>query len=156
VASLLNTFEIGRRFEVSVLLDGRFGNDVANFTRRITEFFGADKVIEREISGDTIPRTFDRNPAGRINIYEEYIEDGSYVKLREVALRIRFDQPWVRRFGAETIDLRVAGRNLVTWTDYRGLDPEINLFTSNTVARGVDFANTPNPRTFTLRVQLQF
>jgi len=156
VASLLNTFEIGRRVEVSVLLDGRFGNDVANFTRRITEFFGADKVIEREISGDTIPRTFDRNPAGRINIYEEYIEDGSYVKLREVALRIRFDQPWVRRFGAETIDLRVAGRNLVTWTDYRGLDPEINLFTSNTVARGVDFANTPNPRTFTLRVQLQF
>jgi outer membrane receptor protein involved in Fe transport len=156
VAALLNTFELGRRVEVSVLLDGRFGNDVANFTRRITEFFGADKVLEREINGDTIPRTFSRNPTGRINIYEEYVEDGSYIKLREVALRFRFDQPWVRRLGAQTLDLRVAGRNLATWTNYRGLDPEINLFTSNTVARGVDFANTPNPRTFTFSVQLQF
>ena len=46
--SLANTFSIGRNFEVSVLLDGRFGNDVANFTRRITEFFGADKSLEKE------------------------------------------------------------------------------------------------------------
>lgn len=156
IAFFLNTFEIRRRMEVSVLLEGRFGNDVANFTRRITEFFGSDKVIEREISGDTIPRTFSRNPAGRINIYEEYIEDGGFVKLREVALRVRFDQPWVRRLGAATMDIRLAGRNLITWTDYRGLDPEINLFTSNTVARGVDFANTPLPRSFTFSVQFTF
>ncbi|MGH7607622.1 MAG: TonB-dependent receptor domain-containing protein, partial [Gemmatimonadales bacterium] len=156
IASLLNTFEIGSHFEVTVLLDGRFGNDVANFTRRITEFFGADKVLEREISGDTIPRTFSRNPAGRIQIYEEYIEDGSYVKLREISVRYRFDQPWVRRLGAETMDIRLSGRNLVTWTDYRGIDPEINLFGNNTVARGVDFANTPNPRPFILSVQFQF
>jgi hypothetical protein len=46
-ASLANTFSIGRNFDVSVLFDGRFGNDVANFTRRITEFFGADKNLER-------------------------------------------------------------------------------------------------------------
>lgn len=156
IASLLNTFELGPRLELTVLFDGRFGNDVANFTRRITEFFGSDKVLEREINGDTIPRTFSRNPAGRINIYEEYIEDGSYVKLREVSVRYRFDQPWIRRLGAATMDIRLSGRNLVTWTNYRGLDPEINLFANNTVARGVDFANTPNPRSFILSVQFQF
>lgn len=156
IASLLNTFELGSRLELTVLFDGRFGNDVANFTRRITEFFGSDKILEREISGDTIPRTFSRNPAGRIQIYEEYIEDGSYVKLREISVRYRFDQPWVRRLGAETMDIRLSGRNLLTWTNYRGLDPEINLFANNTVARGVDFANTPNPRSFILSVQFQF
>ncbi|HEU5261294.1 MAG TPA: SusC/RagA family TonB-linked outer membrane protein [Gemmatimonadales bacterium] len=156
IASLLNTFDLGRHVHISVLLDGRFGNDVANFTRRITEFFGADKVIEREISRDTFPRTFTLNPTGRINIYEEYIENGSFVKLREVAVKLRFDQPWVRKLGAETLDLMLAGRNLITWTSYRGLDPEINLFTANTVARGVDFANTPIPRTFTLSVGFNF
>lgn len=156
IASLLNTFELGRRIQVSVLLDGRFGNDVANFTRRITEFFGADKVIEREISRDTFPRTFTLNPTGRINIYEEYVENGSFVKLREVSVKFRFDQPWVRKLGAETLDLVLAGRNLITWTSYRGLDPEINLFTANTVARGVDFANTPIPRTFTLSIGFNF
>ena len=78
------------------------------------------------------------------------------MKLREVALRLRFDKPWVRKLGAETIDLRLAGRNLITWTSYRGLDPEINLFTENSVARGVDFANTPIPRSVTAGIILNF
>jgi TonB-dependent starch-binding outer membrane protein SusC len=156
IASLFNTFDIGRKVQVSVLLDGRFGNDVANFTRRITELFGVDKIVEREISGDTIPRTFTLNPAGRSLIYEEYIEDGSYVKLREIAVRFRFEQPFGGLLGAETMDLRLAGRNLATWTSYGGLDPEINLFSGNTVARGVDFANTPLPRTFTVGVNFTF
>ena len=156
VASLSNTLRLGRRLEVSFLLDGRFGNDVANFTRRITELFGVDKVVEREISGDTIPRTFSRNPASRSLIYEEYIEDGSFVKLREVAVSLHFDQPWVRRFGAEAMDVRLAARNLHTWSSYRGLDPEVNLFSASTVSRGVDFANTPIPRSFTVSVDLSF
>ncbi|MGH7548047.1 MAG: SusC/RagA family TonB-linked outer membrane protein [Gemmatimonadales bacterium] len=156
IASLLNTVDLGRRVQLSVLLDGRFGNDVANFTRRIAERLGADKNVEREISGEVPPRTYTLNPAGRFLVYEEYIEDGSFVKLREIALRVRFDQAWVKQLGAETMDLRLAGRNLVTWTGYGGLDPEINLFTSNTVARGVDFVNAPLPRSFSFSVHFTF
>ena len=156
VASLGNTLDLPWNIRLSVLLDGRFGNDVANFTRRITEFFGSDKVLEREVSGDTVSRTFGRNPNGRIQIYEEYIEDGSYVKLREVALQIVFDQPWVRRLRARSLSLRLAGRNLYTWTDYAGLDPEINLFSANTVSRGVDFATTPLPRQFSVGVTFNY
>ncbi|MDH5805629.1 MAG: TonB-dependent receptor, partial [Gemmatimonadota bacterium] len=155
-ASVLNTFSVGQNVEISFLLDGRFGNDVANFSRRISEYFGADKVIEREISGDTIPRTFTLNPTGRIGIYEEYIEDGSFVKLREMSVQFRVNQPWVTQLGAESLLIRLAGRNLYTWTNYTGLDPEVNLFAANTVARGVDFANTPLPRTFTFSLTLNF
>jgi hypothetical protein len=155
-ASLGNTFEVGRHVQLSFLLDGQFGVKIANFTRRITELFGVDKVVEREINGDTIPRTFSLNPAGRSLIYEEYIENGSYVKLREVAITFRFDEPWVRKFGAESMELRLAGRNLHTFTSYRGLDPEVNLFSASTVARGVDFANTPIPRSFVASVNFTF
>src|SRR5690606_31077689 len=130
--ALSNTFELPQGFQVNVLLDGRFGNDVANFTRRITEFFGSDAILEREANGDTIPMTFGRNPAGRIQIYEEYIEDGSLIKLREVAVSKRFEGAWLGRVGAESMTLRLAGRNLHTWTDYRGLDPEVNLFSAQT------------------------
>jgi len=156
VASLSNSFELGRRVQLSVLLDGRFGNKVANFTRRITELFGVDKDVEREITGDTVPRTFSLNPAGRSLIYEEYIEDGSFVKLREIALSIHFDQRFARHFGAETMDLRIAARNLHTWTSYRGLDPEVNLFSASTVSRGVDFADTPIPRSYTVSLNFAF
>jgi TonB-dependent starch-binding outer membrane protein SusC len=154
--ALLNTFELPRGIELSVLLDGRFGNDVANFTRRITEFFGADKNVEREITGDTTAFTFARNPIGRINIYEEYIEDGSFVKLREVALSIPLSASLVNRIGANGATIRLAGRNLHTWTDYTGLDPEVNLFSESTVARGVDFATLPLPRTFSAGLSINF
>jgi hypothetical protein len=100
--------------------------------------------------------TYGRNPAGRINIYEEYIEDGSFVKLRELALRYRIDAPFVRKLGASTMELSLAGRNLYTWTDYTGLDPEVNLFAANTVAQGVDFANTPLARTWVFGVNFSF
>jgi hypothetical protein len=70
------------------------------------------------------------------------------VKLREVSLAYRFEGPWARRLGVADMGIRLAGRNLYTWTDYSGIDPEINLFAASTVARGVDFATTPIPRTF--------
>lgn len=156
MVSLGNTFDLGRRIQVSFLLDGRFGNKVANFTRRITELFGVDKDVEREISGDTIPRTFSLNPAGRSLIYEEYVEDGSFVKLREVALSFHFDQAFVKHLGAAGLDVKVAARNLHTWTKYRGLDPEVNLFSASTVSRGVDFADTPVPRTFLVSLNFTY
>ncbi len=155
-ASFQNTFTFGKNIELGVLFDGRFGNDVANFTRRITEFFGSDKSAEREIMGDTIPGTYSRNTTFRISTYEEYIEDGSFVKLREMSLSYRFTQPWVQRLGASTLSVRVAGRNLYTWTNYTGLDPEVNLFGTSQVAQGVDFANTPIPRSWVFGINLGF
>ncbi len=155
-ATFSNTFDLPSGVQFSFLLDGRFGNDVANFTRRITEFFGSDAILALEASGDTVQRTFGRNPAGRIQIYEEYIEDGSFVKLREVAISKRFEGAWLSPVGATSMTLRLAGRNLHTWTDYRGLDPEVNLFSAQTVARGVDFATIPLPRTFVANLTFTF
>ena len=136
---------------------------MANFTRRITEYFGTDKAVEQEIQREIdrqtdpnlLPLQYTLNRSRLLN-YEEYVEDGGFIKLREIALSYRFDQPFVRSFGASSIDLRVAGRNLITWTDYSGLDPEINIFSANTVARGVDFATTPVPRTFVFSLTYNF
>ena len=155
-ATLSNSFDLPAGFQFSVLLDGRFGNDVANFTRRITEFFGSDAVLALEARGDTVAQTFGRNPAGRISIYEEYVEDGTFVKLREISLAKRFTGGFLRSLRAESATLRVAGRNLHTWTSYRGLDPEVNLFSAQTVARGVDFATIPLPRTLTASLTFTF
>ncbi|HKJ92512.1 MAG TPA: SusC/RagA family TonB-linked outer membrane protein [Longimicrobiales bacterium] len=154
-ASFSNDFDIGKA-HLSLLLDGRFGNKVANFTRRITDYFGAGAALEQEASGKVPSRYYGLNPNGRISVYEEYVEDGSFVKLREISLSYPFDAPWVHKLGADRMTVRVAGRNLYTWTNYSGLDPEINLFSANTVARGVDFATTPIPRTFLVGVNFTF
>ncbi len=163
VVQFLNTFDIGQNLQFSFLLDSRFGADVANFSRRITEYFGTDKVVEQEIQReierktdpDLLPIRYTLN-GDRIGNYEEYVEDGGFVKLREIVLRYRFDQDWVKRLGAQSIDLRLAGRNLITWTDYSGLDPEVNMFLAQSVARGVDFGTTPIPRSYVISVSYNY
>lgn len=153
-ASLQNNFTV-RGVELGFLLDGKFGQDVANFTRRSSDFFGSSPNAGVEARGDTIANTFVRNTERNL-LFEEFIEDGSFVKLREVSLAYRFDAPWVRRFGASDVGLRVAGRNLHTWTNYSGVDPEINIFAASSVARGVDFATTPIPRTVVVGLDFNF
>jgi TonB-dependent starch-binding outer membrane protein SusC len=162
-AALSNEFQVGP-VQLSFLLDGRFGNDIVNFSRRISEYFGAGRLNEQEqcvtatpigATAPTLYCPYTLNLERHTN-WEEFIEDASFVKLREVALRFRLDQPWVRTFGARTMDLRIAGRNLFTWTNYTGVDPEINMFSASTVARGVDFATTPIPRTIAVGATFNF
>jgi len=89
------------------------------------------------------------------SVAAQFIEDGSFVKLREVGLSYRADQPWVRdRLGMSSIDIRVAGRNLVTWTDYTGLDPESSLGGAEWLTQGIDFFNSPQTRSWVVGLTL--
>ena len=156
-----NDFTIGRNVEVSFLLDGRFGNKVANFSRRISDYFGAgvNSSTEQCVSVGTPATIYCQQTLNteRHLLYEEFVEDGSFVKLREAAVRYTLDQPWVQqRLRMRSAVLSLAGRNLHTWTDYTGIDPEVNLFSANTVARGVEFGTSPIPRTYSFAVTLNF
>jgi TonB-linked SusC/RagA family outer membrane protein len=93
-----------------------------------------------------------------IRIDEPCIEDAGFVKLREVSVSYTLDAPWVQRsLGFSSIDLRVSGRNLHTWTNYTGYDPETNLggaISANAGAGGVDYFNNPQTRSFVFSVTL--
>ena len=81
----------------------------------------------------------------------QFVEDGSFVKLRELSVAYSFTGPWVRnRLGVSTVDLRLAGRNLATWTNYRGLDPESNLGGAEFLTQGLDYFNNPQTRSFVI------
>jgi hypothetical protein len=87
---------------------------------------------------------------------EPCVEDASYVKLREITFAYTFDGDWVtRRLGLSTVDVRIAGRNLKTWTDYTGLDPEAanNGGNINRVS-GYDYFNLPLTRSFVFAIGL--
>ena len=86
-------------------------------------------------------------------IDEPCMEDGGYVKLREISIAYSFTQPWVARsFGMTSIDFRVSGRNLKTWTKYTGLDPETTTGQAYERVGGSDYFNLPLTRSvvFTL------
>ena len=166
MGSLLNEFQFGQNLRLRVFLDGTFGNDVMNLSRRIRDLGTALNAAENEAEflpyGD--PRKL---PPGffarRLGIFSEYVEDGSFVKLREISASYTFTQPFVRRYFSDGIELTLSGRNLYTWTDYSGYDPEVNLFAQNspgltgTVAdRGFDFATIPIPRTWSASVRFTY
>lgn len=92
-----------------------------------------------------------------------FVEDGSYVKLRELAVRYRFGAeqlgglPGLNTFSDITLSL--TGRNLITWTDYRGYDPETGVSggdTGSAALARVDGYQYPNFRTWQLGIELNF
>jgi hypothetical protein len=86
---------------------------------------------------------------------EQFMEDAGFVKLRELSVAYTFDEPWVQRtFGFNSIDVRIAGRNLHTWTNYTGYDPETNLGGSVIATRGRDYFNMPQTRSFVFSLTL--
>jgi TonB-dependent SusC/RagA subfamily outer membrane receptor len=157
IGSLLNEVQVGPSLRFRVLLDGSVGGDVLNFSRRILERFAAGREYERELLPFGNP---DRLPTGyltaRFNIFEEYVENGSFVKLRELSASYRLADALAHRLKAQTLEVTLAGRNLYTWTKYTGYDPEMNLFGQLTVERGNDFATVPIPRSWTVGVRATF
>jgi hypothetical protein len=92
-----------------------------------------------------------------------FVQDGSFVKLRELSVRYRFDGkslggvPVLR--GTDGVTLSAVGRNLFTWTDYDGYDPETGRGgggTGSAALARVDGFNYPPFRTFTLGVEVNF
>jgi hypothetical protein len=86
--------------------------------------------------------------------YVDFVEKAGFVKLREISIAYTLNQPWVRRtLGLSSLDLRLSGRNLHTWTDFRGIDPETNLDGAGLV-QGVDWFNNPQSRSIVITVGL--
>lgn len=148
VASFVNDFQILSKLSVHVQFDGVFGGDVFNFTRRILETpaFGNGKAYELELNG-TLPAGYFN---ARRTIFEEYIEDGSFIKLRELSISYMLDQDFIKNLGLRNVLVTLTGRNLFSFDHYQGYDPEINVTSQSTLVRGFDFATIPNPRSFHL------
>ena len=167
--SILNEVTLARKVRLRALLDGVFGNQIMNLSTRAQNagIASNSRSYERELLpyGDPrkLPPGFNARTQG---IFEHWIEDGTFVKLRELAASYTLDAAPVRRYFRDGVDLTLSGRNLYVWTKYSGYDPEINLFGTNaggigsvqtTAAdRGFDFGGYPIPRTWSLSARFTF
>ncbi len=173
--SVTSNLTFWRGLRVSALLDFRKGGDIWNGTKGALYNFGAHKDTEirgqmRTFGKDWLPGPvtgpgagkavaltqgswFQNLGSGFVGPAAQFVEDGGFVKLREVSLAYTVDQPWIRRSGFSTIDLRLSGRNLWLQTDYTGIDPETNLGGA-TASRGNEYFNNPQARSWIITVGL--
>ncbi|HEX8695145.1 MAG TPA: SusC/RagA family TonB-linked outer membrane protein [Longimicrobium sp.] len=146
------------------LFDWQHGGDVINLTRLLYDFGSnsPDFALPAGVSTpravpDCIPNCSGLERVSGFGVYTgQYVEDASFVKLREVSLtwyvpeRVRRALPW----RVDDARISLSGRNLVTWTDYTGLDPEVSNFGNQQIARSVDVAPFPPSRSFWLTFNL--
>jgi len=85
-----------------------------------------------------------------------FIEDASFLKLRELGATFFLPENWASAFGATRASFTATGRNLFTLTDYSGVDPEVNQNGSGANFAIRDFLTQPPVRTFVFRVNLNF
>ncbi len=85
--------------------------------------------------------------------FTQYVENSGFVKLREISVAYTARGGVIDQLGFSSVDIRVAGRNLVTWTDYTGIDPESNL-TAQSAGRGLEYFNNPRVRSWVFTLTL--
>jgi TonB-linked SusC/RagA family outer membrane protein len=144
---------------LSALVDHKGGQKLFNFTRRDRCATSATQAFcaERWLTGTSL-----EDQAAIIAVLKPissagFIEDASFTKLREVAVTLTAPTSLTRRFGfrEDGLSLTLAGRNLKTWTDYRGFDPEVNA-TGTTNLNAQDYYSVPPPRSLVARIDVNF
>ena len=163
--TLTNEFTY-KKLSVRVQIDAVKGVDVFNADFRTRQGVGNGKVAELEQSGQ-LPRGYiasytppnEANPSlsvqyptGIYTIEQWRVDDGSFTKLRELFLSYNFG----KMKGFQDLTISFSGRNLISWDNYKGYDPEVNAGGQSTLLRGIDFGAVPIPKTFSIGLQAKF
>jgi hypothetical protein len=147
-ASLVNEISY-KKLSLRIQFDAVQGVDVFNADWRTRQGVGNGKEAEKEQTG-VYPRGYINSFYASIEQWR--IDDGSFVKLREISLSYAFGN--FKKIKDITVSL--SGRNLISWDKYKGYDPEVNAGGQSTILRGVDFGAVPIPRTFSIGLSAKF
>jgi hypothetical protein len=91
-----------------------------------------------------------------MQVQDTYIENGSYIRLKNLTLGYTLKAKAASRFWAKQARIYVSVQNLLTITKYSGLDPEANFFDENNLQPGVDYGVYPNYKTYQVGVDVTF
>jgi hypothetical protein len=153
-------------------VDIKQGGDVYNGTKNVMVSLGTHKITENRdedyvfpgVNATTgLPNTvvikrnakYYSSQGGLAGLSEAAIEDGSYIRLREVGFSVNLPSKWFTKLPISGLNLGMSGRNLLLFTDYTGIDPETNLSgAANSLGR--DYFNMPNTKSYEFNLQVTF
>lgn len=152
---LTNTFKY-KNIDAMIFFQYSYGNDQLNWNRFFQEHGGtrntnflASQLDRWQQPGDItmVPRMTNANYAANLRP-SRFVEDGSYLRLKNVSIGYTLPSAWINRLGMSSARIYVSGQNLLTFTNYSGMDPEVNATASTATTQGVDFYAMPQPRVY--------
>ena len=164
------TFGIGntlsyKGFDLNVFFQGAVGGDIYNLTA--VQLYNGDSNSVTDILNSWTPQNTETDiPRAAIRGRERssrFVENGSYLRLKNIALGYALPTDWLQGIGISSARLTVSAQNILTFTNYSGLDPEVSYFGSggesrgdDNVIQGHDYGNYPNLSSITMGLNLRF
>jgi len=159
IYGITNNFEY-QGFDLNIFIQGSQGNDVLNAQRKNLDRFTAEGNSSRLALDYWSPTNTSasqpslNNP--NIRYDSRYIEDGSYVRLKNLTAGYRFPGSLVEKVRISSARLYFSAQNLITITNYTGYDPEVSRFRQSNTSPGVDAGSYPTSRAYTFGLNLTF
>ncbi|WP_342085620.1 SusC/RagA family TonB-linked outer membrane protein [Dyadobacter sp. OTU695] len=175
-----------KKFSLDVLFETSQGGDYFSGTRGVMYNFGTHRDTGNEVTlaadtknyaGKTIPagttvrgnlKDFGAGPvlldeswyttlgSGFGSLKQQFVEDGSWTRLRQLSLSYRLDSDAFRKATKlQSVEFSVTGRNLFLWTKVEGIDPDTNL-SGGPAGRNMDYFNTPGTRSYLFTIKVNY
>ncbi|MGC4235108.1 MAG: SusC/RagA family TonB-linked outer membrane protein, partial [Niabella sp.] len=152
-----------KSFSLNIFFQWSYGNDIYNANRLAFEGNFGNREINQyatyanrwteENQNNTYFRTGGQGPSGMYS--SRTIEDGSYLRLKTAQLSYNVNKNIVKKVGIKSASLYVSGQNLLTWTKYSGMDPEVSVRNS-TLTPGFDYSAYPRAKTLVFGLKADF
>lgn len=158
---ITNTFNY-KGIDFSFMFQFNYGNDIYNATRL---YATQSRSGRRNMLAEVADRWSPTNASNKVpsqdgyivnDVYSRFIEDGSFLRLKNITLGYTLPHKWTRKIHASKLRVYATGQNLFCISGYSGYDPEVNSASSNPMTPGLDWGAYPKSRVFTFGIDLQF
>ncbi len=155
---MTNTFS-WKGFDLSIFIQGSYGNDIYNLSRHNTEgMFDGKNQTTVVLDRWRIPGQITDVPRASFTLRNStyFVEDGSYLRLKNISLSYNFSGKWMKKIGLSRLQPYFTATNLLTWTKYKGMDPEVNQYGNSGAVQGVDYGTYPHCRSYVFGLNVEF
>ncbi len=142
--SFISEFTLWKNLSARIQFDAVWGWEVFDWDTRSAKhtIWQWHPDYEKELKGE-LPEGYNNRIASALG---EFVEDASFIKLREVSVSYRWRNDLLNSIGIRNLVFTLTGRNIFTITDFPGLDPETNAAGQDVLLRGWNWGTTPIPR----------
>lgn len=155
---LTNSFT-WKNFNLRVFIQGSYGNDIFNASRIETEgMYDGKNQSTRVLKRWRIPGQITDVPKANFDIKNStyFIEDGSYLRVKDISISYNFRNNFLKKLGISRLQPYFTATNLLTWTDYSGMDPEVNQWGNSGAVQGIDWGTYPHSKSYMFGINIEF
>jgi TonB-linked SusC/RagA family outer membrane protein len=158
VYGLTNTLS-WKNLNLNIFIQGSYGNDIFNASKGDTEgMYDLKNQSKNVLDRWRTPGQITDVPKALFNIQPSsyFVEDGSFIRLKNISLSYNFTGGFLNRLGITRLQPYFTANNLITLTKYKGMDPEVNQWGNNGHVQGIDWGTYPHSKSFVFGINVEF